>query len=113
MELLWEGGTEVCSNGSGHMTKIAALLINGKHLKNLLIRNQKADTLRLSMQHWVLKFYQTCSNDDPGLTLHISWQGQIWSLMLLYWKKEKQLIFRILLLFMISKLVDAINQMRT
>ena len=20
------------------------------------------------MQHWVLKYYQVCSNDDPGLT---------------------------------------------
>ena len=26
-------------------------------------------TLKLSMQHWVLKYYQVCSNDDSGLTL--------------------------------------------
>ena len=26
-------------------------------------------TLKLSMQHWVLKYYQFCSNDYPGLTL--------------------------------------------
>ena len=26
-------------------------------------------TLKLSMQHWVLKFYQICSNNDPGLSL--------------------------------------------
>ena len=26
-------------------------------------------TLKLGMQHWVLKYYQDCSNDDPGLTL--------------------------------------------
>ena len=26
-------------------------------------------TLKLGMQHWVLKYYQPCSNDDPGLTL--------------------------------------------
>ena len=26
-------------------------------------------TLKLGMQHWVLKFYQVCSNDDPGLPL--------------------------------------------
>ena len=26
-------------------------------------------TLKLGMQHWVLKYYQVCSNDDPGLTL--------------------------------------------
>ena len=26
-------------------------------------------TLKLSMQHWVLEYYQIYSNDDPGLTL--------------------------------------------
>ena len=26
-------------------------------------------TLKLGMQHRVLKYYQVCSNDDPGLTL--------------------------------------------
>ena len=26
-------------------------------------------TLKLGMQHWVLKYYQVCSNYDPGLTL--------------------------------------------
>ena len=26
-------------------------------------------TLKLVMQHWVLEYYQVCSNDDPGLTL--------------------------------------------
>ena len=27
-------------------------------------------TLKLGMQHWVLKFYQLFSNDDPGMTLN-------------------------------------------
>ena len=26
-------------------------------------------TLKLGMQHRVIKYYQVCSNDDPGLTL--------------------------------------------
>ena len=26
-------------------------------------------TLKVSMQHRVLEYYQICSNDDPGLTL--------------------------------------------
>ena len=29
----WEGGTKVCINGPGHMTKMAATLIYGKNLK--------------------------------------------------------------------------------
>ena len=28
----WDGGTKVCSNGPGHMTKIAATPIYGKNL---------------------------------------------------------------------------------
>ena len=28
-------------------------------------------TLKLGIQHWVLKFYQICSKDDTGLTLTI------------------------------------------
>ena len=28
MELLWDGGTKVCSNGPGHMTKMAAMPIH-------------------------------------------------------------------------------------
>ena len=29
----WDGGTKVCSNGPGHMTKIAAMPIYGKNIK--------------------------------------------------------------------------------
>ena len=42
MEPPWDWGTKVCSNGPGHITKIAAMPIYGKNLKNLLLRNQKA-----------------------------------------------------------------------
>ena len=33
MEPPWDGGMEVCSNGPGHMTKMAAMPIYGKNLK--------------------------------------------------------------------------------
>ena len=26
-------------------------------------------TLKLGMRQWLLRYYQICSNDDPGLTL--------------------------------------------
>ena len=42
---LWDGGTKVRSNCPGHMTKMAAMPIYGKNIKNLLLRNQKADDL--------------------------------------------------------------------
>ena len=35
----WEGRTKVYINGPGHMTKMAAMPIYGKDLKNLLLQN--------------------------------------------------------------------------
>ena len=40
-----------------------------KTLKNLLLRNQKANDLETWYANRVLEYYQICSNDDPGLTL--------------------------------------------
>ena len=45
MEPPWDRKTKVCSNGLGHMIKMAAMPIYGKTLKILLLRNQKADDL--------------------------------------------------------------------
>ena len=61
MEPPCDRGTNVCSNGPGHMTKMAAMPVY------LLLRNQKADDL----ESWyrVLEYYQVCSNEDPELTL--------------------------------------------
>ena len=39
----WGGGTKVCSNSPGHMTKMAAMSI--KTFKNLPLRNQKTNNL--------------------------------------------------------------------
>ena len=70
MESPWDGGTKVCSNGPGHMTKMAAMPIYGKNLKKIFFSGTKRPmTLKLGMQHWVRKYYQLCSNNEPGLTL--------------------------------------------
>ena len=70
MELLWDGGTKVCSNGPGHMTKMAAMAIYSKNPKKIIFsRTKRPMTLNLGMHHWVLEYYQVYSNDDPGLTL--------------------------------------------
>ena len=45
MESPWDWGTKFCSNGPGHMIKMAAMTMYGKTLKNLLLPNQKADDL--------------------------------------------------------------------
>ena len=65
MEPPCDGGTKVCSKGPGHMT-------NPYMLKTLTIffsGTKKPITLKLCMHYRVLKYYQVCSNDDPGLTL--------------------------------------------
>ena len=38
----WEGGIKVYINSLGHMSKMAAMPIYGKTLKNLLLQNQKS-----------------------------------------------------------------------
>ena len=48
MELLWDWGTKVCSNGPGHMAKMADMPIYGKKLKT-------SSFLELGMHHRVLE----------------------------------------------------------
>ena len=70
MEPPWDGGTKVCSKDPGQMTKMDAMPIYGKNLKKIVFSVTKRPmTLKFCMQHWVLKYYQICSNHDPGLTL--------------------------------------------
>ena len=72
MELLWDGGTKVCSNVPGHMTKMAAMPIYGKNLIKIFSGTKRPMTLKLGMQHWVLEYYQVCLNDYPELTLTLT-----------------------------------------
>ena len=52
------------------MTKMAAMPIYGQNLKNIIFSGTKKPiNLKVGMQHWVLEYYQVCSNDDPGMTL--------------------------------------------
>ena len=78
MEPPRDGGTKVCSNGPGHMIKMAAMPIYGKNLKkNLFLPNKKKKkkkkkrqiTLRVGMLHRMYEYYQVTSNGDPELTL--------------------------------------------
>ena len=65
-----DGGTNVCSNSPGLITKMAAMPIYSKNLKKVFFSGTKRlMTLNLGMQHRVLKYYQICSNHDTGMTL--------------------------------------------
>ena len=67
MEPAWDVGMKICSNVTDRMTKIASRPI----LKNSFFRTKSLMTLKLEIQHQVLKYYQICSNDDTRLTLVI------------------------------------------
>ena len=62
MEPLWDGETIVCSNGPGHMTKMAAMPIYGKNLKNssqkFFSGTERLMTLKVGLQYRVLDSYQ-------------------------------------------------------
>ena len=97
MELLWDGGTKVCSNGPGHMTKLAATPIHDKNLKQSSPEPKGRWPWYLVCSIGCLsttKFVQTLT---PGWLWPILRQCQIWSLMLLFGKKVKQWIFQKLL----------------
>ena len=92
--LLGMGGTKVCSNGLGHMTKMAAKPI---YCKNLLLQVQKADDL----ETW---YAASAAQVLPNLfkwwhlvDLDLFYSCQIWSHMVLCGKKIKQWIFQKLL----------------
>ena len=51
------------------MTKMTVMAIYGKNLKKIFnSRTKKPMTLNRGMHHWMLEYYQICSNDDRGLT---------------------------------------------
>ena len=91
----WDGGTEVCSNGHGHMTKMATMAIYGKNLK-------KSSSLEPKGQWpWILVCIIGClSTTKVAQMMTLGWlwpilrQGQILSHMLLYGKKVKHGFFR-------------------
>ena len=63
------GERKVCSNGPDHMTKMAAMPVYGRNLKNLLLRNPKADDLETWYAALGARVLPSCLNDDHGLTL--------------------------------------------
>ena len=64
MEPPWEVEKKVYINGTGHMTKMAAMPIFGKHFQV----TRSPMILKPGMWHWGLKLYKVYINDDLGLT---------------------------------------------
>ena len=80
----WDGGTKLCSNGPGHITKMATMSIDGKNLKKSSSEPKCRWPWKLVCSIGCLsttKFVQMMTLDWPWPVLR---QGQIWSLILLY-----------------------------
>ena len=95
MEPPGDMGTKVCSNSPGHMTKMAAMPIYGKNLKQKIFFSgtKRPMTLNLGMEHWVLEYYLVCSNDDPRLTLTYFTARSILVSYAFVWEKGKTIDF--------------------
>ena len=84
----WDGWTKACSNGPGHMTKMAVMPI-----KNFFSGTERLMTLKLGMRHWELEYHQVCSNDAPGLTLTYFTARLNLVLYAFVWEKVKRMDF--------------------
>ena len=67
---------KVCINGSGHMTKMAAMAINSNTIK-IFSRTRRPMILTPGVKHQAMELYKVYINHDPG---HAPWpilqQGQ-------------------------------------
>ena len=98
----------------GHMTKMAAMPINGKNpLKIFFSRTRIPVTLGLGVYHWGCGAYQVCSNDDPRLTLtYYTPRSNLLPNALKRGFFYEKLIFSILLMPKSLFLLDMLNLMR-
>ena len=87
----WDRGTKSCSNGQGHMTKMATMPIYGKnHWKyfSLDLKGRWPWNLIHSIE-----YYQVCSNGAPGLTLTYFTARSNLVLYAFVWEKVKTMDF--------------------
>ena len=86
MEPPWDVGMKICSNVLGHMTKMASG-------KTSFFGTKRPMTLKLGIQHRVLKCYHISSTDDTGWPWPFLWHSPICFLMLLHgWKLIQHIV---------------------
>ena len=85
-------------------------IYNKKPKKIVFSGTKRPMTFKLGMQHWVLEYYQVCSNDDPRVTLIYFTSRSNLVPYAFVWEKGKTMAFlHKLLQSLISKLEDAVN----
>ena len=66
----WKGGTQLCTNGPGHMTKTAAMSIYVKKPSQIFFSTTGGSiSTKLGMYNRGLLPIIVCANDDPGVNL--------------------------------------------
>ena len=76
------------------MTKMVTMPIYVKNLKKIIFSGiEEPMTLKVGMQHWVLKYYQVYSNDDPGIALTYFTARSILVPYAFVWEKGKTMGF--------------------
>ena len=61
---------KIHQHNAGHMTKMAAMPINGKNTLKIFFPETTGPILmKLCMKHQIPMPFVICSNDDPGVTL--------------------------------------------
>ena len=72
MEFKREGGTKVCINSPGHMSKMATTPIYGKtYFKIFFYRTVSPMNLKRGMQHQGLKAHKFCINGCPWVDIDL------------------------------------------
>ena len=87
----WDGSTKVCSNGPGHMTNMATMLIYGKNIKKIFFPGTK----RL-MTLKVVGSIGYSSTTNFVQMMPLGWPWLIWSNLVPYatvWEKGKTMDF--------------------
>ena len=69
MEPPWKVGKKVYIKGTGHLTKMGAMLIYGKKLSKIFYGTKSRMTMKHCVEQYVLKLYKVYINDDRELTL--------------------------------------------
>ena len=93
MESPWDGETKDCSNGPGHMTKMAAMPIYGKNLQKSSPPESKGQWPWNLVCIIGCSSTTKCSNDDPGLTLTYFMARSYLVLYAFVWEKGKTMDF--------------------
>ena len=88
------GGTKVCSQHLGHMTKMAATPIYGKNPSKIFFSRTGGPIFpKLGMKHRGLQPIIVCSNDNPGVTLTYFTERSNLETLAFVWEKVKTVDF--------------------